>query len=312
MTKVVIITPVNRYLGFSAPVSPLDQFTKAAKKLSKDVEVIFVDPQKSHVAIDKSEVSLIDSDGEIVVGDVYFAFGHDALDRNMTKYIIRALEVAGKKVINGYDALTILDDKALLAIELSKYDLPVAKSAIASARSNSDSIIKFIGGDKIFSKTSGFSAGGVGVAPVNPNIDYLAPAIWATRMDCRPKILQSDLYKNNDGPRAVIRAYVVGDKVVGCYTTDGYGLVNCAGLSRESKAERYFPTKKQSKILLSAANTVKSLGFCRIDAVGGNEKFAIIEINPLARIDTESYGFDVPSAVLEYAVDLNNKNTHEV
>lgn len=312
MTKIVILTPVDRYLGFSASVSPVDQFSSAAQKISKNLEIVFVDPQKSHVVIDAKNVHLMDSDGKIVNGDVYFAFGHDLLDRNMTKYIIRALEVSGKKVINGYEALTILDDKALMAIELSQSNLPVAKSVIASARPNSNAIIKFIGGDKIIAKTSGFSAGGVGVYPVIPNIDYLAPILWSTRMDCRPKILQNDLYQTKNSSRSVIRAYIVGGKIVGCYTTDGYEIVNCAGLARESKAKIYTPTKKQAQILMDSAKLVKSTGYCRIDAVGEKEHFSIIEINPLARIDAESHGLDIPRAVLEYAIELNERRSDEI
>lgn len=306
MTKVVIITPINRYIGFSARISPVEQFTQAAQKLSNDIEVIFVDPQKSHIAINNNDVYLFDSNGQLVNGDVYFPFGHDLLDRNMTKYIIRALELSGKKVINGYDALTLLDDKALLAIELSKFNLPAAKTIIASARSNSNAIIEFIDGGKIISKASGFSAGGVGVAPIPSNIDYLAPILWGIRMDSRPKVLQSDLYKSNQAARTVIRAFVVGNEIVGCYTVEALGVVNCAGLAREPKVKTYNPTKEESKILINATLIVKSIGYCRIDAVGGNDKFAIIEINPLARIDVEKYGFDIPLAVLKYADKLNS------
>ena len=160
----------------------------------------------------------------------------------------------------------------------------------------------------MIAKTSGFSAGGVGVEPLIPSIDYLAPVIWSTRMDSKPKILQSDLYTSDKESRSVIRAYIVGGKIVGCYTTDGFGIVNCAGLTRESKAKTYNPTKEQARILLAAAKTVKTMGYCRIDAVGGCESFAIIEINPLARIDAEHYGLDVPKAILEYALELNREN----
>lgn len=309
MTKVVVITPVNRYLGFSAPISPIDQFTKAGQMLGRGVQVTFVDPQKSYVTINRNEIRLMDESGEPVEGDVYFAFGHDLLDRNMTKYIIRALEVSGKKVINSYHSLTILDDKALLAIELSKSNLPVAQSAIASARSNSQAILGFLGGSKVIAKTSGFSAGGVGVAPIPPSIDYLAPALWAARMDSKPKVLQNDLYQGTTGPRTVIRAYVVGGELVGCYTTKGYGIVNCAGLARESKAQAYNPTEDQAQILIDAAKLVRATGYCRIDAVGGDERFSIIEINPLARIDADHYGLNIPKAVLEHAIRLHKEST---
>lgn len=44
---VVIITPVGRYLGFSAPESPIKQFTEAAEKLG--VVIAFKDPQKIYI-----------------------------------------------------------------------------------------------------------------------------------------------------------------------------------------------------------------------------------------------------------------------
>jgi glutathione synthase/RimK-type ligase-like ATP-grasp enzyme len=306
MTKVVVITPINRYLGFSAPISPVEQFKKAAKEIP-GVDVVFLDPQRSHIETIGKSISLINSDGEQVLGDVYFAFGHDLLDRNMTRYIIRALEQNGELVINGYDALTILDDKALMAIEFAKSDIPVARSTIVSARSNSTKVIEFIGGNKIIAKTSGFSAGGVGVEPLPSDINYVAPSLWSSRMDNKPKILQNDLYKNDNDARSVIRTYIVGNKIIGSYSTKGYGIVNCAGLARESHAESIKLANDQAEILLSAAKLVKSTGYCRIDSVGEKENFAIIEINPLARIDAEDYDLDIPSAILKFAKKLHKR-----
>jgi len=46
--KLAIITPVNRYLGFSAPISPVEQFNNAIKNFN-DVEMVYVDPQRTLV-----------------------------------------------------------------------------------------------------------------------------------------------------------------------------------------------------------------------------------------------------------------------
>lgn len=81
----------------------------------------------------------------------------------------------------------------------------------------------------VIQKVSGFSAGGVGTMPISASVDYIAPAIWASRSDAKPRIIQNDVDGTSpDKGRKVIRAYVVGDQVSGCYITEGYGIVNCA------------------------------------------------------------------------------------
>ena len=296
--KLGIITPVGRYLGFSAPISPVDQFNKAVGKYH-NIELRFIDPQRAFVAtIGGGSPVLFDENGDKVKCDIYFPFGHTLLDRNMTKYIILALETSGAKVINGYKALTMSDDKALLALSLAKTGIPVADSVIASARPNAQAIIGMLHRETIISKMSGFSAGGVGVKPLSRDIDFLAPELWMSRMDERPRIIQNDLEHGKRGARKVVRAYVVDGRLVGCYATEGYGVVNCAGLARESVASVYNPTEKEEKIFIKAAKVVGAEGYCRIDAVGG-DNFAIIEINPLARMDADAYGIDIASEILD-------------
>lgn len=305
--KLAIITPVNRYLGFSAPISPVTQFDNAVKAFT-GVEMVYIDPQHALVYNDRhTKPILYDDSGKALEADVYFAFSHSPLDRQMTRYIIKSLESTGAKVINGYQALTIADDKALMAIELAGSGLPIAQSFIASARSSSQKIIDALnGGDFVISKTSGLTAGGVGVKPVTKNIDYLAPELWSCRLSERPKIIQNDLDAGNN-KRTVIRTYVIGNRVVGSYTTTGYGVVNCAGLTRESRAVRYDLSTDELRTVLDAAAAVYSSGFCRVDCVGG-KNFSILEVNPVARIDASDYGIDVPSGIIRYAQELWREN----
>lgn len=306
--KLAIITPVDRYLGFSAPVSPVEQFNNAVKNFT-GVEIVYVDPQRTLIYGDyHSKPILYDNFGKVLDADVYFAFSHTPLDRQMTRYIIKSLESAGAKVINGYQALTVADDKALMAIELAGSGLPIAQSFIASARSNSRKIIDILkdGSDFIISKTSGLTAGGVGVRPIAKDINYLAPELWSCRLSERPKVIQNDLDAGND-KRMVIRTYVIGGQIAGSYTTTGYGVVNCAGLTRESKVERYNLLADEASIVLDAASAVYSSGFCRVDCVGG-KNFSILEVNPVARIDALDYGIDVPSSLIKYARNLCYEN----
>ena len=90
---------------------------------------------------------------------------------------------------------------------------------------------------------------------------------------------------------------------MGCYTTKGYGIVNCAGLARESEGVKYEATVKEKEIFVKAAAAVHCSGFCRIDAVG-IKQLSIFEINPLARIDAEKYGLNIPEEILWHAVKL--------
>ena len=304
--KLGIITPVNRYLGFSAPVSPIDQFNEAVKKYS-DVQLKFIDPQKSFIKTDGNILpQFFDETGAGIDCDVYFPFGHTLLDRNMVKYIVFALEAAGSKLINGYKALTVSDDKALLALSLSKSGIPVADSTIVSARANVQTIVDTYDGEVLLSKVSGFSAGGVGVKPVLRDVNFLAPEMWMARMDERPRIIQNDLERGKAGTRTVIRAYIVGGHVVGCYTTRGFGVVNCAGLARESVASSYIPTEAEIEVFTSVSEMVGASGYCRIDAVGG-DNFAIIEVNPLARMDADVYGIDIAAEIIKLAKTMSGR-----
>ena len=297
---VVIITPVDRYLGFSAPISPIEQFADAAKRI--DIDVVFKDPQKIYIFSDKDNLpKLYDADGE-VFGSAFFMFAHDHTDRNMIKYIAKTLEMTNQKVINGYKALTVADDKGLLSLELANRGIPCAKSVIASVKGDTTGIIKSLESDTIIGKTTGFTAGGVGIQPIPADIDYLAPLLWSIRANNMPKVIQDDLDSGRQ-ERSVIRAYVVGGKLIGCYTTTGYSFVNCAGLTRESVAKKYIATEYQTNVFLEVASIAGTSGYCRIDTVGG-DNFAIIEINPIARIDADVYGMDIPFEILKYAKQL--------
>lgn len=307
---IVILTPVNRYLGFSAPISPVDQFGEIASDWG--VPISFKDPQRLSIKMgSNNHPTICDKDGEIN-GSVFFPFGHELLDRKMTLMIISALEKTGKKVVNGSKALTVADDKALTAIALAgEPEIPTPKSVITSARSDSKGVIDFLTDsrdEKILAKMSGYSAGGVGIQPLPADIDYLAPALWLSRMNNRPRVIQNDADQKEKGsPRGVIRSYIVGGKVVGSYTTNGYGIVNCAGLTRESKAKTYHTSKAEEKIFLKAAEKVGCSGFCRIDAAKG-ENLSIFEINPLARIDAEKYGLHIAEEILLYCIKLAINN----
>lgn len=301
---IVILTPVNRYLGFSAPISPVEQFTKVAEKWN--IPVVFKDPQRLLIKADRdNRPTLYDESGR-VNGSAYFPFGHEQLDRNMVRFITIALESRGVPVVNGERALTVADDKGLMALALAGHtNIPTAQSIIASARGPVPKILELLdGGEVVVTKMTGFTGGGVGTQPMQANIDYLAPSLWLSRMDSRPRVVQNDADKTSlDGARIVIRAYIVGGRLVGCYTTEGFGLVNCAGLTRESEGKPYIASESEEKILLAAAEVVGASGYCRIDAAGG-DNFCIYEVNPLARIDAEKYGLDIPEAILLHAVEL--------
>lgn len=304
---IVILTPVNRYLGFSAPISPVEQFKPIAEKWH--APLVFKDPQRVLIHLNSNGLpELYDESGQIK-GSVYFPFGHDLLDRNMVKMIILAVEKQGAKVVNGFRALTIGDDKGFIAIELANRGIPCADSIISSARGDVPTVLTLLKDvdsevEHVVVKTTGFTAGGVGTQPMKADIDYLSPLLWASRKDSNPKVIQNDVdgTPQSEG-RIVIRAYIVGGEVVGCYTTKGYGIVNCAGLTRESKSERYIPTQSEIEMYINAAKAVGADGFCRVDASGGKSR-AIFEVNPLARIDAEKYGLNIPEEILWYCIKL--------
>ena len=263
-----------------------------------------MDPQKTHIDLTGKKPKLYDHTGGEINISVLFPFGHTPLDRNMTKMIVLAAELMGIPVVNGYKALTLADDKGLMALTLSKSGLPIPSSVIASARGNAEVINKLLPDDKYIVKTTGFTAGGVGTQPIPSDVDYLAPLLWSSRKDDLPKVIQQDIDKTPKGtPRTVVRAYIVGDSVIGAYTTKGFGIVNCAGLARESKAVRYEPSKEEARMYLKAAQEL-SCGFCRVDATPNG----IFEVNPLARIDAEQFGINVAEYIANYCVKLANKN----
>lgn len=57
---------------------------------------------------------------------------------------------------------------------------------------------------------------------------------------------------------------------------------------------------------VNAAKAVGAEGFCRTDA-SENKNQAIFEINPLARIDAEKYGLNIPEEILWYSIKLATK-----
>lgn len=307
-SPIIIITPVNRYLGFSAPIPASKQLKDLANLWDLPLEVR--DPQKLIIrSTSHGKIEVCDDNGPLN-GSVFFGFGHEPLDRTMVKYVIIALEKAGKKVINGEEALTYADDKALMAIAFANSKLPVPNSIISGARATINQILfnLEIEEDKqrvVMEKPTGFAAGGIGVRPIPISREYILPAIWSSRADNKPKVLQNDSENTAvEIPRKVIRAYIVGGNFVGAYITSAKGFINCAGLAKEMlEAYNYTPTLAQEKILIEAARTVGATGYCRIDASGGN-KFEIYEVNPLARLDAEKYGLNVKEYLLWHAIEM--------
>ncbi|MGH7203733.1 MAG: hypothetical protein ACREHC_04800 [Candidatus Levyibacteriota bacterium] len=305
---ITVFTPVNRYLGFSAPVPPSEQLQKIANEWGVPLQI--KDPSKVMIHTNSDSAPVVMDEHGPIDGSVFFGFGHEPLDRNMVRFLMIALEKMGKKVINGERALTMADDKALLALALADHpDIPTAQSVITSARGNVDKMLDALGMEgsedkNVIHKVSGFSAGGVGTMPIPASVDYIAPAIWASRSDAKPRIIQNDVDGTPpDKGRKVIRAYVVGDQVAGCYVTEGYGIVNCAGLARESEGYQYTANPEQEAVFIEAARAVGSEGYCRIDAAGG-DNFYIYEVNPLARFDAEKYGLQIQESLLWYAMQL--------
>lgn len=307
-SPIVIITPVNRYMGFSAPIPASEQLVKLANLWNVPLEVR--DPQKLIIrSTSHKKIEVFDENGPLN-GSVFFGFGHEPLDRTMVKYIIIALEKAGKKVINGERALTYADDKALMAIAFANSKLPIPNSIISGSRAVINQIFFNLEIEEnkqriVMEKPTGFAAGGIGVRPIPASREYILPAIWASRADNKPKVLQNDSENTPiEIPRKVIRAYVVGGNFVGAYVTSAKGFVNCAGLAKEMLAAyNYIPTLAQQKIFIEAAKAVGATGYCRIDASGGN-KFEIYEVNPLARIDAEKYGLNVKEYLLWHAIEM--------
>lgn len=302
----VVLTPIDRYLGFSAPISPVIQFSKAADKLG--VPITFKDPQRIMIeTTSSSRPKILDIEGEIHAS-VYFPFGHELLDRNMVRLVITAAESNGSLVVNDSNSLITNDDKALIAIKLANSGVKSANSWICSARSPFQYIIdsnpSLVKDNLIIGKTSGFTAGGVGVQPLFPSLDYVAPFIWSSRSDSRPKIIQNNISNAvNGNPNKVIRTYIVGGEVVGSYYTKGLGIVNCAGLTRDSKSGSFKLSNMQKNKLIEAAKIVGAGGFCRLDSTDEDNP-AIYEINPLARIDAESHGLDIAMKIVEYMLVL--------
>ena len=302
----VILTPVDRYLGFSAPISPVLQFNEIATKY--DIPILFVDPQRTIIeAQPNNKPKIMTADGAIN-GSVMFGYGHELLDRNMVKYIILAAELCGAKTVNNFRCLEDNDDKALIALNLANSNIKCSNSWISSARSPFkivlDKIPMKISGDNLIGKTSGFTAGGVGIQPLPFDVDYIGPFLWSSRLNGLPKIIQNNIApKNGTGTTKVIRTYIAGGKVVGAYFTSGEGVVNCAGLTRNPVSGLQTLSKSQKQHLIYTAKICGALGFCRIDST--DEKIpAIFEINPLARIDSDIHGFNVAEAILEHMVSL--------
>lgn len=307
-TPIVIITPVNRYLGFSAPIPASEQLKELANLWKVPLEVR--DPQRLIIrSTSHKKIEVCDENGPLN-GSVFFGFGHEPLDRVMVKYVIIALEKAGKKVINGEKALTYADDKGLMAIAFADSKLPIPNSIISGARAAINQIFFNLEIEEnkqkiVMEKPTGFAAGGIGVRPIPASREYILPAIWSSRADNKPKVLQNDSEDTPiEIPRKVIRAYVVGGNFVGAYVTSAKGFVNCVGLAKEMlEAYNYIPALAQQKIFIEAAKAVGATGYCRIDASGGS-KFEIYEVNPLARIDAEKYGLNVKEYLLWYAIEM--------
>jgi [lysine-biosynthesis-protein LysW]--L-2-aminoadipate ligase len=215
-------------------------------------------------------------------------------------HLTALLESIGTKVINSLQAAIICGNKALTSITLTKNKIPTPKTMLAFTETAALEALKELGYPAILKPVIG--SWGRLIAPLKDldtarafieNREYMFPLYQIYYIQETVKKLERD-----------IRCFVIGDHAVAAiyrYPAPGDWKTNVA---RGGRSEPCPITNELEEISIKAAKAVGG-GVFGVDLLESGKGLLVNEINYTTEFKstTQTTGVNIPSLILEYALD---------
>ncbi|GAC1332433.1 MAG: lysine biosynthesis protein LysX [Chloroflexota bacterium] len=247
-------------------------------------------------------VKILDRDLILDVNSPRFPDADLVLDRSLVhsraEYTLRFLRDLGVPTINAYEATITCDNKFLTSMVLKSAGVPTLHTMIAYTPQSALDAIEQMGYPVVLKPPVG--SWGRLLAKIN---DREAAEAVLEHKEILGSYHHSIFYIQEYVPKpgGDIRAFVVGDRVVGAsYRSSAHWITNVA---RGAQTSTYKVTPEVEEIALRSGAAVggEILG---VDLIETDEGLKVIEINTGAEFKglVEATSIDVPGAIVQYAM----------
>ena len=213
--------------------------------------------------------------------------------------VVRQFEQMGVYCLNSSTAIGISRDKLRSMQILSRHDIGIAQSAFVSSKKDVLPAIERVGGAPVIIK---LLEGTQGVGVILADSNKVAEAIIETLQSTRQNVLIQKFVKESRGKD--IRAFVVGDRVVGAMRRQAQGQEFRSNVHRGGTTESVTLDETYERTAVRAAH-IMGLRVAGVDMLEGGDGPVIMEVNSSPGLEgiERATGVDVAGEIVRYLVE---------
>lgn len=275
------------------------RLVEAAEQRGWEVKVI--DYLKCSIEIMKDELKINYMGKQLPVPDAIIP----RIGASRTFYgtaMVRHFEIMGAFSTSGNLALARSRDKLRSLQVLSRNGVDMPKTVFASNKSSAKDVIQLSGGAPLVLK---ILEGTQGVGVVLVESEKAAKSVLDAFYGMEVNLLVQEFIEEAGG--SDIRAFVVGDKVVGAMKRQGAEGDFRSNLHQGGSATAHKLSRKEKTVALAAAKAM-GLGVCGVDMIPSKRGPLVMEVNSSPGLEgiEKSTGIDIAGKIMDYI----EKNAH--
>ncbi len=279
----------------------LDRFAEEAKPLDIAIEVFKPTELDFYVENGKPRVSyqekILDLPDCLLVRTGAYTITYHSLS------LMRFLELTTNvKVVNSFSTYTKSKDKLITAINLAAAEVPIPKTQLITANFNLNRIKEEFGFPVVVKEVVGARGNSVIFCDSPEDLDELLQLIITVRRHNAEFIIQ-ECIKTSMGRD--IRAYVVGDKVIGAIERKAKGEGRKANVSQGGDVQQVEVTPELEAIVRKIKDTV-DLRVGGVDLLYSEKGYKACEVNLSAQFVgfEKATNMNIAKTILTFCKDL--------
>lgn len=210
--------------------------------------------------------------------------------------VVRQFEQMGVYCLNSSNSILSSRDKLRSMQILSSHDVGIADSAFVTDKKDVLPAIKRVGGAPVIIK---LLEGTQGVGVILAESDKMAEAIIETLHSTRHNVLIQKFVAESKGKD--IRAFVIGDRVVGAMRRKAVGTEFRSNVHRGGTTEQVELTEEYERTAVRAAH-ILGLRVAGVDMLEGKDGPVIMEVNSSPGLEgiEKCTGIDIAGAIIDH------------
>ncbi len=224
--------------------------------------------------------------------------------------VVRQFEQMGVFCVNTADAITASRDKLYSMQAFSRHKLGIASTAFVKNQKDTLRAIQAMGGAPVVIK---LLSGTQGIGVILAETDKVAEAIIETLSSAQQNVLIQKFVSESKGRD--IRAFVVGDKVVGAMRRVAAGTEFRSNVHRGGSTELVKLDDEYERTAVQAAQ-ILNLKVAGVDMLEGKEGPVIMEVNSSPGLEgiEGATGIDIAGEIVKYIeqqIQFGNSDIHQ-